>query len=446
MWLAEAGGLRILFDPLLDNHFFGDVFRVYPSRTLHVEALKPDFIVVSHRHPDHFDAQSLHRLAQLDPDTVLITSEPFIAETCKALGFRTTAVADAFYRVGLTGGVTMLTTPSHGGPGADPEWGIMVATEDGVAWNQVDTIHGAVADVEATLGAAQEALGQTRWPIALALARWLPMREVEPLIGEATHFPWEDYSALLEQVAAIGAHTVVPGAGGQRHAAPFDMMNQRVYPVGSERFVRDYHDRTRRHAAVAEIGAVWRIHDGMASRDGQSSLAEATETELPPDFRPTSGLPPLVDPGHPDVSEERLRRRCESWVRDDLANALRADLGTGDDMHLCCLRIVHATDEQCFTLAKTGNDVSVFEGYDAGYDVYNEVAGSMLYDVIEGRRHWGEPLLAGMLRASHRSYRARWNRPLQRTSVGIIFLYHALSYQESQERAVRSYLATIDGV
>ena len=69
-WLADVGGTRILCDPQLGDTHHDGIFRVHPHRTLNAEALRPDIIVVTHRHPDHFDVNTLDRLAQLDPTTL----------------------------------------------------------------------------------------------------------------------------------------------------------------------------------------------------------------------------------------------------------------------------------------------------------------------------------------------------------------------------------------
>ena len=54
-WLVEVDGLRLLFITLLEDLHHGGVFEVYPPRAIDAAALRPDFILVSHRHPDHFD-------------------------------------------------------------------------------------------------------------------------------------------------------------------------------------------------------------------------------------------------------------------------------------------------------------------------------------------------------------------------------------------------------
>ena len=89
MWLCEAAGLRLLFDPLLGPEHHCGVFETVPRRRVHAEALRPDFVLVSHRHPDHFDVPSLHRLARLDPEAVVITPDALVAWAARTLGFRT---------------------------------------------------------------------------------------------------------------------------------------------------------------------------------------------------------------------------------------------------------------------------------------------------------------------------------------------------------------------
>ncbi|HWB81460.1 MAG TPA: MBL fold metallo-hydrolase, partial [Nannocystaceae bacterium] len=92
MWLCEAAGLRLLTDPLLAATHHCGVFEVVPRREVDAAALRADFVLVSHRHPDHFDVASLDRLAQLDPDSVVVTSDELVAWAARALGFTSVRV------------------------------------------------------------------------------------------------------------------------------------------------------------------------------------------------------------------------------------------------------------------------------------------------------------------------------------------------------------------
>ena len=89
MWLLELGeeGTRVLFDPLLHDVHDDGLSSVSPRRELACELLRPDFVVVSHRHPDHFDVDSLAWLAAIDPECVVLTSDELVAAVCRRLSF-----------------------------------------------------------------------------------------------------------------------------------------------------------------------------------------------------------------------------------------------------------------------------------------------------------------------------------------------------------------------
>jgi hypothetical protein len=135
MWLVEAGPLRLLCDPLLGPEHHCGVFETVPRRSVHAEGLRPDFVLVSHRHPDHFDVPSLHRLARLDPEVVVLTPDALVAWAARTLGFRTVHEVPPGQRVELDD-VRLVTTPSLG----RDEWGVVIAADGAVGWNQVDSV------------------------------------------------------------------------------------------------------------------------------------------------------------------------------------------------------------------------------------------------------------------------------------------------------------------
>ncbi|MCA9710253.1 MAG: MBL fold metallo-hydrolase, partial [Myxococcales bacterium] len=162
MWLVEAAGLRLLCDPLLGPEHHGGVFETVPRRRVRAEALRPDFVLVSHRHPDHFDVPSLHQLARLDPDAVVVTPDRLVAWAARALGFRTVHVLPPGQHVALDG-VRLVTTPSLG----PDEWGVMIAADGAVGWNQVDAV---LRDAEHVARVRDEALGALGQAVAAGRA------------------------------------------------------------------------------------------------------------------------------------------------------------------------------------------------------------------------------------------------------------------------------------
>ena len=74
------------------------------------------------------------------------------------------------------------------------------------------------------------------------------------------------------------------------------------------------------------------------------------------------------------------------------------------------------------------------------WDVRCAVAGSLLTGVIEGRRHWGELLLGGMLRGSTRAYEVDVGG-LRALPLQPLFVYESISYEQSVIRALESELS-----
>ena len=444
MWLATAGDLRILFDPLLDGVHHGGVFEVAPRRTIDVAALRPDFLVVSHQHPDHFDVASLRRLAALDPDTVVFTADPLVARAASRVGFREVRRLDALQRVELSE-ARLFTTPSFG---ETLEWGVLVATREGAVWNQVDTVHRGPEDVRATLRAAAgelETESLARGP-DLALVRWQPLLEIAVQTAAATTFPLTGYAAALDEIAAVGARAIVPGSAGARHKEPFQAMNRIVYPVSMARAVRDIAARaTGSRVYPATVGGAYRLEGGETAYDPAGGAALVSLEGTRDDdrvFRPDLASA-LVDPNLDARDEASMRGACGASIFETLGPALaRAFPSMGTPRPLSFVVEVvfpRAVDAYTIVVAPGAADARIERRFDPDYDALNSIAGSLFADVIAGRRHWGEPLLGGLLRSSLRAYHVGANG-LVPANVGPMFLYYGLSYEESMERWVEALL------
>lgn len=433
MWLVEAAGLRLLCDPLLEATHHGGVFEVVPDREVHAEALRPDFILVSHRHPDHFDVPSLHRLARLDPASVLVTPDPLVAWAAHELGFETIHRVGQGERITLDG-VTLITTPS-----IDPdEWGLMVATDDGVVWNQVDSVLGSAAAVRDVVTRCLAELGADA--LALALARWQPLLEIAAPLGRQTSFPYAAYAALLDEVVATGARAIVPASAGTAHVDPFRWMDRFVHPLGERRFLRDLEAAAPDTRALPQvIGGRYRVRGGEVELlpEGARALVTPTGAPDPRVYRPTA-IPALRDPNPFAADPSRMRERVDAWIRGPLADGLaRAypSMAAAGPLRFA-VEVVFPADVDAYTLTVDARGAAVTRRRDDDWDALNEIAGSLLWAVIEGRRHWGDVLLAGALRASTRAYSVVGGR-LVKARVAETFLYHGLSYDHAVERAVR---------
>lgn len=434
MWLIEAAGLRLLCDPLLGPEHHCGVFETVPRRRARAEALRPDFVLVSHRHPDHFDVPSLHRLAQLDPEAVVVTPDELVAWAARTLGFRTVRLAPPAQRIELDG-LTLVTTPSLG----RDEWGVLVAADDAVAWNQVDAVLRDAAHVRQVLEVALPSVGAER--VDLAVVRWQPMLEIAAVLGRATGFPHRMYADLLAQAAAVRAAAVVPGANGAAHVEAFAWMDRFVFPVSERRFLRDVVDVSPGTAALPLcVGGRYRVRPGEVTLEpeGAATLVEPLESRPDPRRYHPFAIPELRDPNPRGRDEASMRPRVHAWIRSELADGLgRAWPKMGATRRLrFVVEVIFPRARDVFTLHVGPSGTEVVDDGDDDWDLLNQVAGSLLWEVVEGQRHWGDVLLAGCLRAVSRAY-AVDESGLRDVTVGETFLYYGLSYDEAVERAVR---------
>ena len=431
-WLCEVGSLRLLFDPILGASHAGGLFSVEPRRRLSAESLRADFIFVSHVHFDHFDVASLGQLAQADDESVVVTSDPLIAETALALGFRHAKVIPPGARLELADGVSVITTPSAA---PEVEWGLIVCDASGCVWNLIDTVFGSHEDVERI---RKVALGERQ--LDLAIAPLQPMREIAMATAGFIGFEARAYQQLLACARAAGAKAVTPSACGERFVAPFEAMNAVVYPISRERAVRDFaRFAPEARLAVPELGEQLTLQAGALTLSPGALPIDRHEPSAPASatlrcFRPWSPVP-LSDPNLEQQPYEALVCTIEPWLRNQLAPALKRELGEHAEFNdkSFVLEIVYEQKVEHFSLRADGELRAEF---DPEYDSLVAIAASMLADVIEGRRAWVEPLLAGLLRCVERGTVVARGE-LQELPIAPIFLYYALSVRESVERAVR---------
>jgi hypothetical protein len=434
-WLVRAGALRILFDPILEDPHHGGTYAVVPPRRVNAEGLRADFLFVSHAHTDHFDVRSLHRLAGLDPETVVVTPDALVEHVASRVGFRTVRRIPPGTAIELHGDVRVVLTPSHA---SEPEWGVLLETSDGAAWNQVDTVLADPGEVRAVIRAAG-----LRDPLALCMPRWAPLLEIDAQVPGSLAFPHALYDGILDLVAATGARVVVPASAGQRHVGAAAWLDEVTMPLSERRFLADLAVRAPGIRGLPScVGATYRVRDGQVDVDSKGArdiVVPDAATRDPRRFRPWS-VPPLAD-ATPAAS---LAPRLERWITDALAPAVAKHAG-----HLeralpvrLSLSLVFAEGSREWTLELDRRGCSVTEGEARDADVVNAVSASALADVIDGRRAWGDVLLAGEVRATAPAYRVR-ERGLERPAVAPIFLYYALPYAESARRAALTELDAV---
>jgi hypothetical protein len=214
-------------------------------------------------------------------------------------------------------------------------------------------------------------------------------------------------------------------------------MNRLVYPITETQFLEDITARSSSTRAERNItGATYRVRGGEVVVDADGAIREGLVRHVgtPPDprsFRPLE-IPAIVDPNLDARPEPELRSLASAWVEGALVPSLeRAARGR---RLRWVLEVVLPSTTDVFTVDTT-NPVTLTRDDHADWDVRCAVAGSLLVDVVEARRHWGDLLLGGMLRASSRARQvdARGLRPIP---LQPLFVYEAISYEESVRRVL----------
>jgi L-ascorbate metabolism protein UlaG (beta-lactamase superfamily) len=302
--LVELEGATCLMDPVLGDPFEEGTVVSCPQRRIELGELPAiDILIVSHRHPDHFDLASLDRVPR--HADAMCPPDPVIVHALRELGF--TNVHPVVTMAPIRGPDFELL-PTRSELTSIPEMGMVFRDRSGTVWNQVDTLLS-----DATIEAVR-----ARFPTVDLLLAMYASQNFEFFESRATGFPQETHRRNLETVLRIAPRVVVPASAGFRFGDDHGWLNAFLFPISRERFVADLARlepaldcRLVDPGDVVVIGA-----DGpIALRRGASRVArtEARDTARLT-FDPTAAVPPLAD-ANPDRYEPiRLARLAVGLV------------------------------------------------------------------------------------------------------------------------------------
>ncbi len=383
--LVETGPMRILMDPVLQDPFESGMVVSCPKREIHLERLPPiDVVVVSHRHPDHFDLSSLDLLPRACQ--VLCPQDPLIVRALTALGFE--------HVTPMTPGTPMPAPhaelyPTRSENPAVRECGVLVRDADAVFWNQVDTelADETIADVRRRFGG-----------VDLLFAMYAS-QNFEFFDSLASEFPVQSHRRNLETALSIRPTLVAPASAGFRFSGEHAWLNRFLFPIARERFADDLRqlDPELRVALLDPGDAVQiRAGDVMVERAASpfaTTLECDTEAIL---FDPTAPIPPLRDPNpggrSPEVMHEAVRRFLAEQLLTHCARAV-AEPGSLAARYrregvLYELEVVFPDVARVWTLDFRAESPALREARDPLANVAHRIAASALTGWIERRLSW----------------------------------------------------------
>ncbi len=91
--VIDMAGVRIVTDPWLEGAVFGDSWELLAPSPATVAELAPDFIWLSHEHPDHFSPRTLRSVPPGERKKITVlhrtTTNRAVVSYCESLGYRT---------------------------------------------------------------------------------------------------------------------------------------------------------------------------------------------------------------------------------------------------------------------------------------------------------------------------------------------------------------------
>ena len=309
--LVEMQGTTCLMDPVFQDPFEEGAVTSCPRRTVYPERLPPiDILIVSHRHPDHFDLASLAAVPR-DCDAIC-PADPLIVYALKRLGF---THIHPVHPMGAISSAEFELYPTQSESPGILELGMVFHDRSGSFWNQVDGLL-ATETIDAVLGR----FGR----IDLLFARYAS-QNFDFFESRSTEFPVEEHRQNLESVLRIRPRLVAPASAGFRFCGSHEWLNAFLFPMSAERFVADL-ERLDASVSSAIImpGDVFEITpDGVAHRAGASAIGVTEEDDRARiRFDPTAPIPELRDPNPDGYSMERLAAVTELFVRDGVGGFL----------------------------------------------------------------------------------------------------------------------------
>jgi hypothetical protein len=312
--LVELAGARCLMDPVFFDPFEEDTVTSCPRRTIHLDELPPiDLLIVSHRHPDHFDLRSLACVPR-DCDAIC-PADPSIVYALRQLGF---ARVHPVHPMGAIAAADFELFPTQSESPGVRELGMVFRDHSGCFWNQVD---GALSTE--TIAAVRERFGT----IDLLFARYA-CQNFDFFESRATVFPFEEHHENLESALGIGARLVVPSAAGFRFCGPHAWLNPFLFPISRQRFVADLTQLSPAQAtAIMNPGDVFEITPGgVRHAPGAATLAVTDEDDSAAiEYDPTAPIPALRDPNPDGYTMAELTAASERFVRDGLGGFIDGD-------------------------------------------------------------------------------------------------------------------------
>ncbi len=442
--VVELAEVTCLMDPVFTDPFEEGAVVSCPKRSVYPDRLPPvDILIVSHRHPDHFDIPSLAQVPR-DCDAIC-PADPLIVYALDKLGFPR---LHPVHTMGEIRSADFELFPTRSEVTSVREFGMVFRDVSGTFWNQVDSFPS---------GRTIEAIKQRFGDIDLLFAMYAS-QNFEFFENRATDFPFEAHRVNLENVLRIRPRMIAPGAAGFRFCGEHAWLNAFLFPIARERFVADLQRLAPEILTqIMNPGDVFEItrddiHYAPAASDVARLVNDDTQLSR---FNPTAPIPDLTDPNPEGYPAANLRLATERFVAENIANYVDAGYTHSDPLinryrqHEASYAVAivfpdGATHWYRFEFRREGLRLITGESADSAdsaADIVHRIAASALVGWLEYKNSFF------YVRAYSRRYTTLYELSRQGERVGIrpvllpdLLMHYLLNVAEGSEVAAKHYV------
>ena len=299
--------MRILMDPVLRDPFESGMVVSCPKRAIDLDRLGSiDVVVVSHRHPDHFDLPSLDLLSR--DCQVVCANDPLLLHGLRALGFEHVTPMEPHSAMPSTQ-VELFPTRSENA--SVRECGMVISDGSAIFWNQVDTelAPDTIAEVQRRYG---------RVDLLFAMYASQNFDFFDSLESE---FPHETHRRNLDSALSIAPRLLVPASAGFCFAGDHAWLNPFLFPVSRERFTEDLRSLDSAISVALLDPGDQVVLSGGDPRVARAASPIATTLDASTSairFDPTASIPPLRDPNPGGLQLGEMRETITSFLEKEL--------------------------------------------------------------------------------------------------------------------------------
>lgn len=409
--LIQSKETTILTDPVWFDYLWEEINVLCPRTELNKDTIPPvDVLFLSHRHQDHFDVRTLAYLKRnnriLKPDVrIMAPNDDILLEVLKELEFENVEILADFEPIQVKD-VTITPTPSLNQASTSqdyfPEHGLLVNDGEVTAWNQVDTI---------VSPEIIDHIKQQYGGVDFAHSRFLPLLEGNFTYHKPVVLPFDEYCSFLNAMRALAPRFVVPGSAAFRYRDEFTFMNHYTFPTTQDQFLSDLSEFCPEiQSSTFLSGDVAHITpNGIRVEPQGSDFVRTVEDDsYRVAFKPVLEVSPIqtrtTDPAQHENEMKVIRDFIENHFMERI---LKSEIleGWKHWKVVYQLEVFGQGESEVWSIDFGQSELRIQKGDLGKINLYEGVASSELYALIEKTTSWDYVALCGNYRTFNNIYR-----------------------------------------